>query len=547
MSHRAEASELGLRDRPTTTLRGSEPARQRNGWSFLTWAFFLPNLAASEVFFGTGAKAAAQDETQGRQEAPDTSTGMDSSLGEVPYTAISSDPGEVSTPPSGGSAPYSNQSTSTHALMDVQDATTVLGPKGAVGESDTGSSGGGGGGGSEVIGFSLDASNADKCVPCDPALDHLSDLLVDVAVSNLHDNRIQVLSDLGAASGLATDDGGDSRPAGGGVSYLPAAPSSSSLEIAQPHELLNQPPGFGDLGHNNGQAASNTSILDLFPEGGMAVEVKALLGFEIGLSADDLTAKLGAGSFGDLLGFDAQISAEGILAGGNVGLQAAGSTAESLVAGVASIVNSGLRVADADLGSILAVDSHFGSVLLPELLGSASSAIAQSVKSTLVDVTGVQLFGGIGEGQTSQLLAEVSSAANGAVTQATESASVAQLGGSLTKAHVLSDLSEISGLTHKGDVSSGDVINFPGQPFAFVDQLFSGPQYTDYNVTLQTPKSGAAEHGAATSINSGAADIVPAIVDVPLSHDRESIPATSDQTNDNLLHTSLAVLQLASH
>jgi hypothetical protein len=132
------------------------------------------------------------------------------------------------------------------------------------------------------------------------------------------------------------------------------------------------------------------------------------------------------------------------------------------------------------------------------------------------------------------------------VTQITESASVTQPGGLSTQAHVLSDSSEISGLTRQGDLSSGDVINFPGSPFAFVDELFAGPQYTDYNVTLQTQESGAAGQEAATSTASGASEIATSIVDIPLSHDSEPILATNDPTPDSLLHTSLSVLHLAS-
>ena len=42
---------------------GLKPAeRQRGSWSFLTWSFFLAQMVAAEQFFGSGARAAQNDD-----------------------------------------------------------------------------------------------------------------------------------------------------------------------------------------------------------------------------------------------------------------------------------------------------------------------------------------------------------------------------------------------------------------------------------------------------------------------------------------------------
>jgi hypothetical protein len=332
----------------------------------------------------------------------------------------------------------------------------------------------------------------------------------------------------------------------GGNPLLPEAPPNGKFEPTQPSELSHLSQGVHDASYGDGHTAPATSTLDLPALTG--VGAKALLGFEINLNADGLTADLSMGPFGELLGFDARLSADGIFAGVNLGLPAAFASAESLVAETASTVDSALQFASAELGNILALDSHLGAALLPELLGSDHSLITQSVKATLAEVTGVQVFGGLGEPVTSQLINNVANVAAGAVAQITDSVSGAELGGLLTKTHVLSEISDISRLSLKGDVSSGDVINFPLQPLGHIDELFAGTRYTDYNVSLQSQKSGAADEGiAASNVVSVTTDITTAIIDAPFGNHHEATPAVNDPSHDSLLHTSLSVLHLTSH
>ena len=93
------------------------------------------------------------------------------------------------------------------------------------------------------------------------------------------------------------------------------------------------------------------------------------------------------------------------------------------------------------------------------------------------------------------------------------------------------------------------MINFPGQSLGQIDDLFVGHRYTDYNVTFQSQKGGAAELGAeVSSIVSGAADIATSNMGVPFNTPHEGMQEINEQTNDNsLVHASLSVLHLTSH
>jgi hypothetical protein len=165
MRHRVDALGLGLKDFADPTVPtpfAEKPERQRKGWSFLTWAFFLPHLAASDVFFGKGAKAAVQDEAHSSQQTSAT-TGMESSNGDLPHTGASVDPGELATPLLGGSASYNNQPINAALVTDAQQVSGAWGLKVPAEDTDPESSGGGGGG-SELGDFGLDPRSANENV-----------------------------------------------------------------------------------------------------------------------------------------------------------------------------------------------------------------------------------------------------------------------------------------------------------------------------------------------------------------------------------------------
>ncbi len=200
---------------------------------------------------------------------------------------------------------------------------------------------------------------------------------------------------------------------------------------------------------------------------------------------------------------------------------------------------SGVESAGVELTGILALGSPFAP-LSQELLGSDSGAVAQSLGPTIAEVTGVDLFMSVEQGLAMAPVGGLTGAEERTATGVAEAASAADAGGVLAPAHVLSDASETSNLTDTGDISSGDVITFPEATLGLVDELFAGPKYTDYNVTLQTHKSEVVEHQAESSSAPVPLDIVETVVAIP-----EPTPAASDPAPDNLLHASISVLHLA--
>lgn len=586
---------------------GEKPERQRKGWNFLTWAFFLPQLAAADVFFGGGAKAAAEEDAQGKLSLPDADVaGNPSDV--TSHSALNSGSAE---PPVDGDALQgkSAQAPVAGAVMNGEGQQAPAAPGiGNAGKGDTesvasGGGGGGGGGRAQTTSSSVHASDVAESAPSDAApvaigvtvagaaqadpvilvKDDASSSTNDVAVSNdpgpggaigqtdsssralpADDGFGPVLTDGGVSVEPPSGSGGVVPPGGGIVVEIPGGgvvvgPPGGGVVVDLPGGGISVDlPGGGVVVDLPGGGISVDLpgvdvVVDLpgggisvglpvgdiavdLPAGEIAVSVKSLLGFEINLNGDGLTADLSVGPFGDLLGFDAHLSADGVVAGVQVDLASVGSTVDTVLTGVTSVVES----TGAELTGILALDSQFGSVLAAELLGSDSGAVAQPVRATLGELTGVDLFPSAENGLAKTLIDQLSSAEAGVPAAVADATSVADVGDVLAITHVLADVSDISKLADKGDVSSGDVINFPATALTLVDELFAGPKYTDYNVTLQTNKTEVVEHQADSRSASVPLDIIDTVAAIS-----DPVPASSDPTPDSLLHTSLSIVHLA--
>lgn len=588
-----------------TGLKAGEKAeRQRKGWNFLTWAFFLPQLAAAETLFGSSAKAATVEDAQGKPLPSTDVVGNTSDL--ASQAAVNARSSE--TPPDGDA--LQGKSATAPVAGNVmsgegQQAPAALGV-GNAGKGDTevvASGGGGGGGGrAQTTSSSVHASDVAESDPSDAAPDPLG---VAVAGAAQTDPVIPVKDDTSSSGGsvsasndpgrggvadqsdpashalpandgvgpVLTDGGGSVEPPAGGVDIPPGGgvvvvPPGGGIVVDIPGGgVVVGPPGGGivvdlpgggvvvDLPGGGisvdlpgvdvvvdlpgGGISVGLPVADIavdLPAGDIAVSVKSLLGFEINLNGDGLTADLSVGPFGDLLGFDAQLSADGVLAGVELDLGSVASTAEAVLTGVASVVeNTG-----AELTGMLALDSHFGTVLAGELLGSDAGAVTQPVRATLGELTGVDLFTSVDDGLANTLTDHLSIAGEVAPAIIAEAISVADVSDVLAITHVLADVSDISKLADNGDISSGDVINFPEAALTLVDELFTGPKYTDYNVTLQTHKTEVMEQQPESITASVPLDIVETVVAIA-----DPVPPTSDPTPDSLLHTSLSVLHLA--
>ena len=132
---------------------GKRPERQRGDWSFLTWAFFLPHLVATEVFFGKGAKAADQDFHGGMASDSATNTALSS---DSPLNPVSpKGPDDVAARQPEGSASSNSQT----ALSDLKIDTQQSGPSGMSampnGEAKAAAGGGGGSGSVSFGGHTL--------------------------------------------------------------------------------------------------------------------------------------------------------------------------------------------------------------------------------------------------------------------------------------------------------------------------------------------------------------------------------------------------------
>jgi len=533
------------------------PERQRGDWSFLTWAFFLPHLVATELFFGKGANAADQD---GPHEgvASDSATNTpsrDSALNPVSPKG----PDDVDARQTEGSTSSNSQT----ALSDLKIDTQQSGPSGmsAVpnGEAKTAAGGGGGAGSVSFGGHTLTTDGSISVSADSPDTDPS---VVDAAIP--------------------PDQFGSSLPPSiiSGIGETPEGPRNGlnptgSSESEAPHGLGPSPvssltnPGHGPGFFGDSEVGLATSVHlpdstttpapDIFSGLGAVIDVKGLLGFDVQLNGDglSLSAELGTGSLSDLLGFDLHVTADGIFAGLNLGAP----LLTPIVTGVAEGVENVLHATASELGSMLSLDGQLGSALLPGLLGGNSGlpiiggeSPSQPIKDLLADVTGVQVLGGL---ESSQLISEIADAV-GPLASVTGLASgqndVGQV--SAVSTHIMSDLLQVAGLKETGVISSGDAFHFATEAPQQIDALFAGQQYTDYNVTLQSNTAfGATIGGLVSDLGGQAAETVSSIMHPTESailqnttDNHQEAAQHDEQLNANsLLHTTLSVVHLTSH
>jgi hypothetical protein len=113
VSHADSASEVGA-------IEGRQPRpaeRQRGRWNFLTWSFFLAEVAAGAQFLGTGAKAAESDGDAARSKAhSEADATFDGVLGNLAPGLAAADDGEGS---ADASQPKAQSETGLN-LLDLQ-------------------------------------------------------------------------------------------------------------------------------------------------------------------------------------------------------------------------------------------------------------------------------------------------------------------------------------------------------------------------------------------------------------------------------------------
>ena len=550
MRHLSDANALNLK----SEAFAKRPERQKRDWSFLSWAFFLPHLVATEVFFGKGAKAADQDgphKEVASDSAANTAPSSDSPLN--PISAKGAD--DFDARQGDGSAASSNQT----VLSDLKTDTQYSGPSGhsPVSNDEAKTAAGGGGGGSSV---SFHGSTFTDGTVSARSGDEQPDS------NNVH---AAITPDQLAENPLSPSiTGSDESPEGPRNGFNP----TGSSESEGPHGVGASPvststgPGYGPGFLGDAQVGLATGVHlpdsttapapDISPGLGAAIDVKGLLGFDLQLNGDGLGAELGTGSLSDLLGFDLHVTADGIFAGLNPGAP----LLIPIVTGVAEGVENVLHTTASELGSMLSLDGQLGSALLPGLLGDSSGlpimggeTPSQPLKDLLADVTGVQVLGGL---ESSQLLSKVADAAS-PLANVTELASshseVGQVAALST--HIVSELLQVAGLNEKGVVSSGDAFHFAADPLQQADALFAGQQYTDYNVTLQSNTAiGATIGGLVNDLAGPAAETVSSITHPadnailqPTDNHQEAAQHDEQLNASSLLHTTLSVAHLTSH
>src|SRR5207249_1000861 len=168
----------------------------------------------------------------------------------------------------------------------------------------------------------------------------------------------------------------------------------------------------------------------VFPEGQLGTD-GVLVGADVGLApvlnpyqlVSELPHTIGLtteGNVGDVLGFDVRVTADGIFVGANVGLSQVLSP-DHLASDLAQTVELTTK---ANLSDVLSFDAQFGVASLLGVHGgpdglpvSADFGEAPShlIKSTLAEVTGLQLFGD-GGSLTAQLVNNVDSDTSASIT-----------------------------------------------------------------------------------------------------------------------------------
>jgi len=426
-SRAEELSEIGAVEGPGGRPRRAD--RQRGRWNFLTWSFFLAEVAAGAQFLGTGAKAAEAGDSEARSKAH-SDAAFDGILGSPPSGIMAGDNGEGR---ADASQPKTQSAEANLNFIGLQQDDEPGAPlsNAEFGGFTGASSSGSGASGSGSNGTSQVDPGGPSEVPGSPPGEPLPPISE------------------GPPSGAWPP------VSGGGPPFEIWPPISDG----PPSGAL--PPIFDD---------PSTGLLPPITVGGT---VSVVLDTTLGL----------VGTVGGVLG-DVVDGTLGQITGlvGN--------------AGELTAVLGGLL--DSELNSVLSATNS----LVPQSVGS----VVSSVGSLASSVTELGLLGDSGQlssdGTVSQFVYTASSqlvddAGNilneltGDQADAVNMSDMAPL-----PLDILSDPPEIAALAHDQDVSSGGTIAFPDLASAKVlqvNELFSGGQYTDYGLAVQSEgNSGAA-------------------------------------------------------
>jgi hypothetical protein len=476
------------------------PERQKGRWSFLTWSFFLSQVIATDFFFGRGAQA-GQHERDGVVAQPSSDAG--SAFDNSPSAASEMAAIAEDIPPEDAALLLRDDhaASSVLPLQNVQEGGNTFGFKSQSNQPQAAASGGGGGTASSRS-FKPDGEVAKSFKSDGDGLEQLNarDGVSDVAV---HATQTPD-PDFAGGSGpklspdpvaSSPDEHGGRMPDSNGE--VGAGPDLSPPHVVPDSDLEGIKPPF-PIASDLAFELTPTVELGAQPLLGLEVQIGSegvLLGADVSLGLpspihllSDLGQVLGVTTsvnLSDILGFDIGLTADGTLVAADLSLLAHFSADQLLsdltpIAGVSTEVN---------LGHILGLDAQLGvaSLLQPGLQGLSVSdsdgSLPQTITSTLAEVTGLQLFDHSG----ALTAALATNAAPDQIANLIDTSSGSQDGE--PAAHLLSELTDISGLTQSGDVSSGDSINFSVQKLGQLDELFNGSSYTDYHVTLQAHNS----------------------------------------------------------
>jgi hypothetical protein len=394
--------------------------RRRGLSNFLTWAFFLAEILAADLFFGKAASAADALDAPSKHAAADTHSSGDASLPDdwknAGDDALPTDADRLFHSEAAPLDPHYSETAAIAALGDIGSQEPAF----------LGSAGGGGGGGSSTF-FSQD-----------PAL-------------------------------LSTDPGEQAIHSG----EAPSIADMPSIDL--------------------GVAGDVFSMLDTATAAALGLELNPLQ-FELGFGADpfsgtspDATLDLKA------LGLDVHVET-GLLSGllGDLGSTGGEVLGDNLGSPVSQLVEeaTGLNVSgpvEALQGLLATAEDNLGKASLTDIADGTDSP---SVFSTVGVVAGIMpdTLDILGHVEVGGVFSTVSAVAP-ALPDATDALSIGQMSG----------------------VGSGQSIVFPLaglQDQGATDSLFSGGQYTDYNLALQTaPSDGAGAAGAAESPSDAVSDL----------------------------------------
>jgi hypothetical protein len=547
-----------------------KPERQRGLWSFLTWSFFLPQVMATESFFGKGAHA-AQDHYDGVVSHAASDSG--STFDDMPAASwIAARADDVREDEASNSQHSNHAARSLLLVENLQQGGTTLGLKPSGGDTNPTASGGGGGGSRSGDSNFFSSDGADEglapepnqvLVALGPDVSKAPDLNVDVSsVPDLHPDRVLEFDvDIKQPPELKVD-----------VSSRPDLHLNHVIsDVSVPG---NKAPDLNSAGLelNVAQPVGLTTEVDLNHLLGLDVRLSTdgiLAGVDISLASvfnadrliSDLAENIGLKAGVDLnhlLGLDVRFSGS-VSGGADVGLLQA-LNPDHVVSDLTQTVG---LITGVNLNHVLGFDAQFGVASViglhagPEGLpvnNDSGEAPAHLIKSTLAEVTGLQLFGDPGS-LTAQLVDNPNSDARASLTKAIDvltgqSGDIGTLKASPPMAHLMSDLTGSGGLQQSGDLSSGGTLNFPAQTLAQIDELFSGDRYTEYHVTLQSPNPNIGNiPGTLKSDTVDHADASPSPTDtLSGNHHEASAPPIIEHAADaSLVHTSIPIPHLNSH